>query len=476
MSWTGSILKDEEIDAILRKATGTIANPNMGDGTNTQSQGEGELSAPATSSQPDAKEQEEEKKKIQDVIAQQQQPVQPTQQLKSAMPHNGWFHSMFGKDAESMVKELRMARRDRKDMREDIDLAIDAIRIAKREEVESTLKSIPWANNHLSSIRALGVSDRNLHALRKHGVSREVSLRRACGMWEKANDVITKLSQIEGDFNKEQLQLWVDSKQMRKDAKSQWKKSLHPIDEIKKQEAIWLTRSADVLTERGPLSSNEIYNSIGSPKHLTIRKMASLLKIHGVEYDIEKIGTNYGIIQDDMVIVKDIWAYAAGFLDADGYITITKRGEPRAGFIATGQRGKLHCEQLHKALGCGVLQTDLKIHKNSRRTQHRLQFYSEKDLRKLMKGISSHLQMKKNQANAVIHLLDLRGSKSNLVKSRREELYRVVKWENWKDVPDEREKLLREWKVDEAEVLAWGQRDNEVIRLVDDIHRIERLI
>jgi len=476
LSWTGSILKDEEIDAILRKATGTIANPNMGDGTNTQSQGEGELSAPATSSQPDAKEQEEEKKKIQDVIAQQQQPVQPTQQLKSAMPHNGWFHSMFGKDAESMVKELRMARRDRKDMREDIDLAIDAIRIAKREEVESTLKSIPWANNHLSSIRALGVSDRNLHALRKHGVSREVSLRRACGMWEKANDVITKLSQIEGDFNKEQLQLWVDSKQMRKDAKSQWKKSLHPIDEIKKQEAIWLTRSADVLTERGPLSSNEIYNSIGSPKHLTIRKMASLLKIHGVEYDIEKIGTNYGIIQDDMVIVKDIWAYAAGFLDADGYITITKRGEPRAGFIATGQRGKLHCEQLHKALGCGVLQTDLKIHKNSRRTQHRLQFYSEKDLRKLMKGISSHLQMKKNQANAVIHLLDLRGSKSNLVKSRREELYRVVKWENWKDVPDEREKLLREWKVDEAEVLAWGQRDNEVIRLVDDIHRIERLI
>ena len=84
--------------------------------------------------------------------------------------------------------------------------------------------------------------------------------------------------------------------------------------------------------------------------------------------------------------------------------------------------------------------------------------------------------MKKNQANAVLHLLDLRGSKSNLVKSRREELYRIVKWENWKDVPEERDKLLREWKVDEAEVLAWGQRDNEVIRLVDDIHRIERLI
>jgi hypothetical protein len=204
--------------------------------------------------------------------------------------------------------------------------------------------------------------------------------------------------------------------------------------------------------------------------------MASLMKMHGIEFDIERIGANYGIIRNDMVIVKDIWAYAAGFLDADGYITITKRGEPRAGFVATGGRGKIHCENLHKSLGCGILQTDLKVHKNSTRSQHRLQFYSEDDLRTLLKGIKPHLQMKKNQANAVLDLLDLRGSKSNLVKSRRDELYRIVKWENWKDVPEEREKLLREWKVQEAEVLAWGQRDNEVIRLVDDAHRIERLI
>ena len=328
----------------------------------------------------------------------------------------------------------------------------------------------------MSSIRALGVSDRNLQSLRKHGETHEISLRRACSMWEKANDVITKLSQVEGDFNEDQLKLWVDSRQMRKDAKSQWKKALHPIDDIKKQEAIWLTRSSQVLTERGPLPSNEIYNSIGSPKHLTIRKMASLLKTHGIEFNIEKIGTNYGIIRDDAVIVKDIWAYAAGFLDADGYITITKRGEPRAGFVATGGRGKIHCENLYKALDCGVLQTDLKVHKTSTRSQHRLQFYGADDLRKLLKGIGPHLQMKKNQANAVLELLNMRGRKSDLIKSRRDELYRVVKWENWKDVPVEREKLLREWKVEEHEVLAWGQRDNEVIRLVDDIHRIERLI
>ena len=43
-------------------------------------------------------------------------------------------------------------------------------------------------------------------------------------------------------------------------------------------------------------------------------------------------------------------------LDADGYITITERGEPRAGFIATGERGRMHCEELHKHIGAGVLQ------------------------------------------------------------------------------------------------------------------------
>ena len=465
--WTGSIIKNEEINAILRKAGATISAPKMGDGSPTQSQGEGSLSSNITAPVVDPQQKKEEEEKIEQTVQ---------EQLQRSMPQNGWFESMFGRGAETMVKDLRMARREHKDMRDDIDLAINAIRIAKREEVQSTLQSLSWADNHMPSIRALGVSDRNLHALRKHGVTREISLRRACNMWEKANDVITKLSQVEGDFNKEQLGLWLDSRQMRKDAKAQWKKTLHPIDDIKKQEAIWLTRSSQLLSERGPLSPNEIYNSIGSPKQLSIREMNSILKTHGVEFDIERIGSNYGIIRDDAVIVKDIWAYAAGFLDADGYITITKRGEPRAGFVATGGRGKIHCENLHKALECGVLQTDLKIHKTSTRSQHRLQFYSEDDLRKLLKGINPHLQMKKAQASAVLQLLDLRGAKSNLVKSRRDELYRIVKWENWKDVPHEREKLLREWKVEEHEVRAWGQRDNEVIRLVDDIHRIERLI
>lgn len=465
MNWTGSILINEEIENILKAAT--ISTPSMGDAPTSPSAGQGTLAGGVAPPKKDEAEEAEEEKKIVDAV---------TQRLKKNMPQNGWFQSMFGRDAETMVKELRNARRIRKDLRDDIDLAIDAIRIAKRQEVEATIGELEWCGNHINSIRSLGVSDRDLLSLRKHGNSRGIALKQACVMWEKANDVITKLSQIEGDFNEEQLQLWVDSRQLRKDAKKQWKQTLHPVDNMKKHESIWLGKAVNVLETRGPLSSNEIFNSIGAPKNLTVRKMSALLKTHGVDFNIEKIGTNYGLIENNVVIIKSIWAYAAGFLDADGYVTITKRGEPRAGFIATGSRGKMHCENLHKALGCGVLQTDLKVHKSSTRSQHRLQFYSEDDLRTLLKGVLPHLQMKKAQGRAVLELLDLRGRGSNIVKSRREELYRIVKWENWKDVPNERDKLLREWKVDEAEVLTWGQRDSELIQLVDDVGRIERVI
>ena len=270
--------------------------------------------------------------------------------------------------------------------------------------------------------------------------------------------------------------MWIDAQELKKTAKKEWRNTLHSVDNLKKTDAIVLSKAHAILEERGPLSSNELCASIEKARNLSANRLSMLLKMHGVEYDIERVGATWGIVRDDTVIFKDVWAYAAGFLDADGYITITKRLEPRAGFIATGERGKLHCEQLHKTLGCGVLQTDLKIHKNSRRTQHRLQFYSEDDLRKLMKGIRPHLRMKKGQAGAVLELLDLRGRKSDIVKSRRDDLFRIVKWLNWKDVPDKREELLKEWNIDEAGVHAMFSRDGETLRLLDDANRLVEMI
>lgn len=459
-------LSDETafIDAILKNS---IQGASFGDAPKPIQEGQGTANANPTPPKPNEIEEEEEKREMTQQVA---------QQLKRSRPNGDWFNSMFGRNAGDLVKDLRLARRVNKSMRGAIDEAIDAIRIAKKQEVEATLQSIEWIGKHDTTVRNLGISDRDLQALRKHGLSREYALRRACVQWEKANDTISKLLLVEGDFDDNQRQLWVDAQQVKKNAKKEWRNSLHSVDNIKKTDAIFLAKAANILEERGPLSSKEVFNSMQGTTHLTTQKLSALFKMHGVEYDIEKVGIGWGLVRDNSVIFKDVWAYAAGFLDADGYITITKRLEPRAGFIATGDRGKLHCEQLHKALGCGVLQTDLKIHKNSRRTQHRLQFYSEHDLRKLMKGITQHLRMKKGQAGAVIELLDVRGRKTDIIKSRRDELYRIVKWLNWKDVPDKREELLKEWNIDEVGVRAMFSRDGETLRLLDDAGRLVEMM
>ena len=74
--------------------------------------------------------------------------------------------------------------------------------------------------------------------------------------------------------------------------------------------------------------------------------------------------------------------------------------------------------------------------------------------------------MKKQQAQCVLELLDLRGRDGDIISKRRTELERMVKWENWKDV--KAEELLREWNVEEADVLSWFQRDPDTIQLLDD--------
>ena len=84
--------------------------------------------------------------------------------------------------------------------------------------------------------------------------------------------------------------------------------------------------------------------------------------------------------------------------------------------------------------------------------------------------------MKKGQADAILELLNLRGRKTDIIKSRRDELFRIVKWLNWKYVPDKREELLKEWNIDEAGVLAMFNRDGETLRLVDDANRLVEMI
>ncbi len=254
---------------------------------------------------------------------------------------------------------------------------------------------------------------------------------------------------------------------LRKESKSMWKTTLHQAEKLSNKDAIVLQKAVDLLIEHGAMTSRGILTHMtgedGRNKGLpSSQQLGALMKTYGPEYDIVKSGPNWEVLTNDLhLVMKDPWAYAAGFLDADGYITISKRGEPRAGIVATGLRGKHHCENLYKMLDCGVLSLDLKVHKSSKRSQHRLQFYSKADITKLLKGTMPHLRLKKNQARHVLEHLSLRGQDGDLINKRRNELYRLVKWENWSDVRGD--ELLEEWKVDEREVLSWDRSDPELI-------------
>ena len=436
---------------LLKASVGGVV---FGDNAPTPNAGAGELGeGTSAASEQETPEEKERRRKL--------------KEQEEGMKLAGWFEESFGKSASAVVKDLRLKRRVHKQYREDIDDAIMAIRIAKTEEVEKGLASIPWAEDHLSAIRGMNLNDKDLRALLKHSERRKVSLIQACNQWEDSNGVLTKLSQIDGDFNEEQLRLWADATKMKKDAREMWSHTLHQSAKLTKAENDSLVTAQSLLDYHGPMDSRTMHThmterdgrSTGLP---SVQQLGALLKTYGPDFDIYKhAGSWERQAGTNLLMVKDPWAYAAGFLDADGYITISKTGEPRAGFVATGDRGKVHCENLYDMVGAGVLALDLKIHKTSKRSQHRLQFYSKDDITKLLKGTYPHLRLKKNQARHVLELLSLRGQDGDSIVKRRDELYRLVKWENWKDV--KAEELLEEWNVDEQEVLSWDTKDPDVI-------------
>ena len=369
---------------------------------------------------------------------------------------DGWFESNLGCSASDFVRRLRKARRYNKSDKLEIDNIISDVRTIKSLEVDSTLDMFGWAHDRVGSIHGLGLSDRNLKSLRKFGSTREVGLIQACNLWDKAVNSLKALDEYEDVWGIEEEGAWVKAMQERSDARKMWNSALHQIDKLSVKERDTLEKCS-LLLQSGPHTSRNLQEIMQEEgvlyKSMSTAKLSKLLSMYGEELDIIQ-GSEKGTfvkMSNSGLIIKDPWPYAAGFLDADGYITITERGEPRAGFIATGTRGKAHCEELYKTLDCGVLQLNQKVYKDSKRSQHRLQFYSKADIRKLLKGILPHLKMKNLQAKAVLAFIDEPDSLRKL------ELKRVVRFENWRDDTEKSSSLLQEWGVDMDSVAKWSE-------------------
>ena len=371
----------------------------------------------------------------------------------------GWIKAYTGMNATQLVKQLKKQRRHNKDVKDDIDHLVKLIRTIKSEEVEATLNGIGWATDRHDTLRSLGLSDRDLKSLRLFHNARSSSLLRACEMWETSDMALKALDEYQDVWGEAEQKAWVNAMETRKAARSVWRKSLHQIDSLTKDQKSWLELAKAELDDKGPMTSRSITENMmgaapsGVMRSLTPAKMSKLLKMYGEEMDIIK-GTRKGeyvLLKSDGLVLKnsDVWGYAAGFLDADGSIYITDRDEPRASFIATGNRGRVHCEQLHKVLDCGILQLDQKVYKDGQRSQHRVSFYSKEDLRKLLTGLGPHLRMKETQAKAVLAFIDEKDS------MRKGQLRKLVQYLNWEGT-QKGEDCLRQWGVDQDTVMSWA--------------------
>lgn len=355
---------------------------------------------------------------------------------------DGWFESKYGTDANTIIRMCRKMRRHDKAFREEYDGIIKDIRRVKAMEVDLTIKSLSWADGMEDVIRNIGLDDRSLKALRKFGESRSNSLQKACHQYLKAVTVLQHLND-KMDWDTDDQQNWVDANSMKKDAQKMWKNTLHQIDGLKKTDVAALQFASNLLQKEGALGSREIvrrgYGTLH--KSMTAGKMSSLLKMYGEEVDVYKGSERHTFVKQGTngFIVKDMWAYTAGFVDADGSIFISERGDPRVTIVASGDNGFTHCEELQKMIGCGRLVSDQKLAKNTIKPVHRLIFSSKDDIREILKGVLPHLKLKSLQAKAVLNYIEEKDS------MRKTELYQLVTYNNWKEHKNKAASLLDKW-------------------------------
>ena len=321
----------------------------------------------------------------------------------------GWFEKHLGCSSTDFIGRLQKMSRDNKEVAVEVESIIEDIMTLKSLEVELTLSSLSWTKDRVDVIKSLGVSDNDLSSLRKFGNSRKVSLIQACNLWEGADIALKMLDEFQDVWGEEERNAWHNAMQQKTDAIKIWKTSLHQIEGLTQKEKDILAKSSEILERDGALTSRRLQermmDSSFLQKSMTPAKLSKLLSMYGEEVDIIA-GSGRGTfvkMSDYGIIIKDPWSYAADFLDGDGFITITERGEPRAGVIATGKRGKSHCEELHKSLDCGSLQ--LNQHSNGV-SIHRLLFYQEDEIRKLLEGVSPYVKDKRGQVEDVLSYLN----------------------------------------------------------------------
>ena len=325
-----------------------------------------------------------------------------------------------------LVRKMRMARRKLKgEQKIKMSKSIDSIIDAYSDHLNKCIDSIHWVSPYKVALKKMNYNEKTLLKLSK---MKDTDTRRSiidsiCKYWE------AELEQDGMVYGTEYSSL---QKQMN-DAKREFKgivKSVSDQSIIKTKREKVEDFVLKAVCENNGITARGIHDRM--PKDLfnyaTPNSIAKMVK----KLDIVSLNGNYYKFSSE--IKKNIWAYTAAFIDSDGYITLDRKMNPRVGLVATGERGKAFMEEMHKSIGFGRMHLDQKSPQDTRLI-NRLNFYSQDDVTELLTKCLPHFRLKKGNAKLLLELIRMKKSykKQDWYKSRCDEIFKLMKWENHKD-------------------------------------------
>jgi len=331
-------------------------------------------------------------------------------------------YEIEGKDVPDIIKQMRRFRRTLKgDKKIEITKAIDNLIDGYSDHLDKSIDSIYWIKKYKPAVKDMVLTESDLIKLSKINdyETRSALVDEVCKYWE------AKLFRRDMKFNSEYAKMTKQMSMAKKDFKNLYKKYNTRNTKDTLNDAI-----AKMVCDYPGISSREIHDKL--PTNLMRKTTAPMIATIAKSQRITNVDGKLYRFHDD--IKKDIYAYTAAFIDSDGFITMDKNSNPRVGLVATGDRGKAFMLEMHKSLGGGKLHLDEKSPQDTRLI-NRLNFYSQKDVFDLLTKCRPHFKLKGEQADILLELIKIKKGykKKSWAKSRMQELFKLMKYENHKD-------------------------------------------
>ena len=343
-------------------------------------------------------------------------------QLKSSFSK----YEVEGKDIPSLVKELKYYRRTLKgDRKKEFSESIDNMIKGYADHLDKCVDEIYWIKKYKPLIRDMVCSESQLFSISKieDEDTRREMVDTLCKYWE------LKIQKESLGYGSEYANIHKKMMATKKEFKALVKNQNTLLKSWSVKDEVGKELLQMVCMEQG-ISVKQIHDKL--PKNLQKHTSPAIISKIAKTKNVTNLDGALYKFSDE--IKKDIYAYTAAFIDSDGYITMDKSYNPRVGLVATGDRGKAFMMEMHKSLGVGRLHLDQKSPQDTRPV-NRLNFYSMDDVKELLTKCLPHFKMKKANAEILLELIRMKKShkKEEWYQERRDELFKLMKYENHKD-------------------------------------------